>query len=272
MKRPPEATLVTGSNKATGYWVPYVLPKGTRFAGRPSGWLISLVRNVPPWSVPWAPPIRTGHPQPPCSSLPSPCSTSRARVTCGGWWGRTTWRFTGSTPAPTSRSTSGRARCSPSTTARTRPAPALTVSCQGAMLQLDNFLSKPAYPYQPLPYELEIANQFKGRPSLRLGGMFTEWPSWWTKMYDKTYWDNQALYRRPQGMSNGQRWTGLLTRNTGDFEPGSAAHRQPARVDVHPPGQWTMMLDKGRRPVLRHRDRVEIPICGTLGWTCCIRA
>ena len=24
-------------------------------------------------------------------------------------------------------------------------------------------------------------------------------------------------------------------------------------------GQWTLMLDKGRRPVLRHRDRIEVP-------------
>ena len=47
MKRPPKATLVTGSNKATGYWVPYVLPKGARFAGRPSRVAVSLVRNVP---------------------------------------------------------------------------------------------------------------------------------------------------------------------------------------------------------------------------------
>jgi hypothetical protein len=44
----------------------------------------------------------------------------------------------------------------------------LTLACTGAMMQQDNYLAKPRYLYQPLPYEIAIALQFEDKPGLRL--------------------------------------------------------------------------------------------------------
>ena len=259
MKRPPKATLVTGSNKATGYWVPYVLPKGARFAGRPSRVAVSLVRNVPTNVTA----LGTTDPfGPSTATLEFPGVTLLDEPGEGDlWWlvGENDVEIHWLDAATSKSIYQWEGTMLSLDYAENETGTSLSVTCQGAMLQLDNFLAKPNYPYQPLPYELEIANQFKGRPSLRLGGMYIEWPSWWTKVYDKKYWDSQLLYRRPQGMSNGQRWTGLLTRSTGDFTPSLEHINTMLGAMFTSRGQWTLMLDKGRRPVLRHRDRIEVP-------------
>ena len=262
MKRPPKATLVPGSNKATGYWVPFVLPKGNQYAGRPGRVNVATVRNVPTKVSA----IGTTDPFGPSTATLEFLGVTILDEPGEGdlWWlagendveihwidmetSQSIYQWEGTMLSfDYNEDETGNP---------------LTVTCQGAMLQLDNFLAKPAYPYQPLPYELEIANQFKGKPSLRLGGMYTEWPSWWTKKYDKKYWDAQALYRRPQGMSHGQHWTGMLTRNTGDFEPTLQHINNLLGSMFTERGQFTLMLDKGRRPVLRHRDRIEVPKTG----------
>lgn len=267
MRRPPAATPVTGSNKATGYWVPYIQPRGARFDGKPYRMSIALVRNVPTHVT------EIGHTDPfgpSTATLEFPGITLLDEPGEGDlWWlvGEMNVELHWFDPTLPDTDTSlyvWEGAMQSFDWGESETGNALKVACQGALLQLDNFLSTPKYPYQPLPYELEIANQFKGRPSLRLASMQTEWPSWWSKRYDKKYWDTLALYRRPQGVSNGQNWTGMLTRNTGEFEP-SLQHIQNLLGSMFTDrGQWTLMLNRGRIPVLRHRDRIEIADSKTL--------
>jgi len=266
MKRPPNSTLITGSNRATGYWVPYVIPKTTIPPGKPWRVPISLVRNVPTKvsSVSSTDPFG-----PSLATLEFPAITLLDEPGEGDLW----WLVGEANvdihwyDVATSQSIyiwEGTLQSFDWNEGESGSGSLLTVTCQGAMLQMDNYLAVPKYPYQPIPYEIEIANQFKGRPSQRLGWMFTEWPSWWRTTYNKAYWDKQPLYRRPVGMSNGQRWTGLLTRATGNFEPTLQHINNLLGSMFTDRGQWTLMLDPGRRPVLRHRDRVDTARSGTL--------
>jgi hypothetical protein len=264
MKRPPVARPVPGSNKPTGYWIPYVLPKGERFISKPTRMVIDTVRTVPTLVS--------------AVGNTDPYGPSTATLTFPGitllddpgegdlWWligeqdveihwfdvetNGSIYQWEGSMQS--------------FDWAENDTGNELVVTCQGAMLQLDSFLATPNYPYQPLPYELEIANQFQGRPSLRLAPMLIEFPAWWTRTYTKSYWDALALYRRPQKMTNGQQWTGMLTRNTGEFDPALQHIGNLLGSMFTDRGQFTLMLDKGRQPVLRHRERVESPNAATL--------
>jgi hypothetical protein len=264
VKRPPAARPVAGSNKATGYWVPYVVTRGALLPGTPSRMSIALVRNVPTLvsevssTDPYGPSTAT---------LSFPGITLLDEPGEGDLW----W-LTGEADVDihwfdVATQTSlyiWEGTMQSFDWAEGESASSLTVTCQGALLQVDHFLAVPKYPYQPIPYEIEIGNQFQGRPSLRLAGLSTVWPSWWTTTYNKAYWDAQPLYRRPVGLNNAQRWTGTLTRATGNFEPSLQHIGNLLGSMFTERGQWTLMLEAGRRPVLRHRDRVESPISGTL--------
>ena len=112
------------------------------------------------------------------------------------------------------------------------------------MLQLDNYLAKPEYPQRPLPYEWAIARQFLNKPSLRLHPLRIVWPDWWEQ-------DLRAAGQRaertciPAGVTEGENWTGLLTRSTGTWDPVLTSYIQrAARSDVH----RARPLDAGLRP------------------------
>lgn len=131
----------------------------------------------------------------------------------------------------------------------------LKVSCIGALRQLDLHLAKPGYPGRPIPYEVAIANQFQDRPDLRLRPMIIEWPSWWTKRFG--YPPETPLYMRPTGVMDGDYWTGMVTRQTGAFEQSLSSYVQTLLGSMYTPrGRWALDLDRGRQPVLRHRDIV----------------
>ena len=134
----------------------------------------------------------------------------------------------------------------------------LTITCQGAMFQLDHFLAKPEYLYAPITFESAILRQFYERPSLRLGPPKITWPSWWSK----TYTPDEALIARPwlipTDMRTGQKWSGMLTRYTGQFEQSLTGYVQQLLSSMHTErGQFTLLLDDGRIPVLKHRDWVK---------------
>lgn len=130
----------------------------------------------------------------------------------------------------------------------------LQVSCTGAMRQTDHFLAKPEYPAQPLPYEHAIARQFINRPSLALSPMRIEWPTWWkTKYADPA--KGTPSYLIPSNVKAGDNWSGLLTRSTGSFDQALSSYVQTLLGAMYTArGRWTLDLDPGRKPVLRHRD------------------
>lgn len=130
----------------------------------------------------------------------------------------------------------------------------LNVTCRGAMYQVDNYLAKPEYVYQPIPYEVAIARQFDGHPDLRLAPFTVEWPDWWD-----TRWSNDGgpLYLRPVGLLDGANWSGITTRSTGGFEQALTGYSQGLLSSMYTErGQFTLALDTGRNPVLRHRSRI----------------
>lgn len=137
------------------------------------------------------------------------------------------------------------------------------VTLVGAMRQVDNYLAKPEYVYQPLTYEAAIARQFTSRPDLRLAALTVEWPDWWTTRWalDPT----KPLYLRPQGLEEGQLWSGLVTRATGSFDQALSGYVQGLLASMFSDsGQFTLALDVGRKPVLRHRARKTAPDATTL--------
>lgn len=140
----------------------------------------------------------------------------------------------------------------------------LTLTCVGAMRQLDNYLATPEWLYGPIPFEYAIARQFANRPDLRLASPRVEWPTWWTKTfaYDPTW--RAKPWLAPTGVRQGDNWTGMVTRNTGQFEPVLTGYISSLLSAMHTPkGQFTLLLDPGRKPALRHRDYQTVPVEGS---------
>lgn len=134
----------------------------------------------------------------------------------------------------------------------------LSVQLKGAGYQLDNWLAKPEYPQRPLPYEWAIARQFFGKPSLRLHPLRVVWPSWWKTTY--TPQTGVPSYMIPAGVSKGENWTAMLTRQTGNWDPVLTSYIQGLLAAMYTDrGRWTLDLDAGRQPVLFHRDIVHGP-------------
>lgn len=145
----------------------------------------------------------------------------------------------------------------------------LSVQCNGAMKQLDNFLAKPSYPDHPLTYEQVIEGIFSPseKPSLRLSAIkpYAESvPDWWTTKFKSADYAGNTKRFSPQGLQENQAWSGMLTRATGSFEPclnfvqGLLAGLQTQR------GSFTILLDNNRRPYFKHRDRLAVPAEDTL--------
>lgn len=135
-----------------------------------------------------------------------------------------------------------------------------TITCVGAGRQVDNYLAKPEYVYQPIPYELAIAKQFEGHPDLRLAPLAIEFPDWWSTKFVLADYATKALYMRPIGLLDGQDWSGMVTRSTGSFDPALTGYVQGLLANMYSEyGQFTIDIDSGRRPVLRHRTRKSAP-------------
>ena len=134
----------------------------------------------------------------------------------------------------------------------------LKVQCKGAMLQMDNWLAKPEYTARPLPYEWAIARQFTGRPALRLMPLRVVWPSWWSKTYQPVA--KAPSWLIPAGVQKGQKWSALLTRQTGSMDPALTSYIQTLLAAMYTErGRFTLMLDSHRQPVLYHSDFVTAP-------------
>jgi len=133
----------------------------------------------------------------------------------------------------------------------------LTVSCYGAMRQMDNYLAKPMYVYQPMPYEVAIGREFTGKPDMRLAPLRVEFPAKWGIQFRLADYASKELYYRPVGVEDGANWTGFLTRLTGSFNRSLTEYVQGLLLNMYTPnGRWTLDLDAGRRPVLRVREHL----------------
>lgn len=141
----------------------------------------------------------------------------------------------------------------------------LQVTCRGAMFQMDNYLAKPTYVYQPIPYELAIRRQFDEKPDLRLAPLQVRWPDWWQTRFKLSEFTGKPLYLRPEGVEDGQLWSGFVTRSTGSFDTALTNYIQGLLSNMHTAnGQFTLGLESGRRPVLFHRDHLMSPVPGVL--------
>lgn len=143
----------------------------------------------------------------------------------------------------------------------------LTCQCQGALFQLDAILAKPTFPTQPIPYEHVIADAFDPdlHPDLRTSPMKVEWPADWDEVVPE-FPEDLPGFLRPWGVSTGERWSGLVTRTTGSWEPSLTGLVQSLLSMMHTAkgGKWTIRKDPGRVPVLHVREPVWVPYEGIL--------
>lgn len=141
----------------------------------------------------------------------------------------------------------------------------LSATCRGAMFQLDNYLAKPEYVYQPIPYEVAIQRTFAQMSDSRMSGLTVEWPDWWRRKFSLSAFSSKPLYLRPVGVEDGANWSEYLTRSTGSFDSALTGYIQGLLANMYTEyGQFTLWLDEGRTPVLRHRERLVTPRPDTL--------
>ena len=118
----------------------------------------------------------------------------------------------------------------------------LTIECLGALYQLDFYVSKPqnrTYENMRL-YERAIADEFLGKPALKTQNCVIQYPPGLTS-------------------ASGTDWK---TRYSGSWDPTLTGYIQRLLSDmIHTPldpevkeGQWTLMKNPGRIPVLKLRD------------------
>jgi hypothetical protein len=142
----------------------------------------------------------------------------------------------------------------------------VSVQCKGALFQADNFEAYPEFPPTPIPYELLIYEALNPllRPSLRTAPLVIEFPDDWSTVVP-AFGDDQ-YYLRPYGVTPGDRWTGLSTRNTGSWNKALTGQIQGllSLMFTADGSQWTVMLDHGRTPQLRVRPVLSEPDENTL--------
>jgi hypothetical protein len=125
------------------------------------------------------------------------------------------------------------------------------------MFQIDNHLAKPEYVYQPIPYEVQALRVFDSITDSRMTGLTVQWPTWWERKFSLADYSGKPLYLRPVGVEDGANWSGYVTRSTGSFDSALTGYVQGLLANMHTEfGQFTLDLEQGRTPVLRHRDRV----------------
>jgi hypothetical protein len=133
----------------------------------------------------------------------------------------------------------------------------LEVQAKGAMLQLDNYLAKSAYTARPMPYEWAIARQFVSKPALRLMPVRMVWPSWWNTYYTPVA--GAPSWMIPAGVKKGDKWSALVTRETGSMDPALTSYIQTLITSMYTErGRFTLLLDPNRQPVIYHQDNVNV--------------
>lgn len=140
----------------------------------------------------------------------------------------------------------------------------VTVTCTGAMRMLDYRVSKRITTAVPMPFEQALTKAFtdaNAAHNTRLGPLNVHLlPS--SPVYQNTrrfingkWYDKKPWYMQPNGLQPGQRWSGLLTREMGNWGKLLSDYiAMLLKVMYTETGQYTLQLDPGRIPVLRHRN------------------
>lgn len=134
----------------------------------------------------------------------------------------------------------------------------VTLECIGAMRVLDSRVAPAIRFSRPHTYEWVIGRHIthaNANHPTGLAPMRTVWPSWWTRRYepDSTLPD----YLQPDQVTAGYPWTGMTTREFGRWDAVLSSTIQGLlSVMFTERGQFTLMLDPGAVPVLRHRDHL----------------
>lgn len=136
-----------------------------------------------------------------------------------------------------------------------------TCECAGAMRALDGRIAPKITFSRPYPYEWIIWRHFdyaNAQHPTGLAPMRKEWPAWWANTY--RYNADLPWYLQPAGIDDGDMWSGMLVREFGRWDAVlTSAIQGLLSVMFTERGQFTLQLDQGRSPVLRHRERLNRP-------------
>lgn len=163
----------------------------------------------------------------------------------------------------------------------------LTVQCNGAMKQMDNYLAYPEYLTQPMSYEYAIERQFdkKRRLDSRMKNCipfketvqtdpdFAFFKADKNNIFkkekfsskDAVFLKEMSKYFTPINLKDGEIFSGLLTRSTGNFDPVLSTYIQNLLSSMQTAnGSISLMLGTGRQPYFKHRTRLTVPSDETL--------
>jgi hypothetical protein len=120
----------------------------------------------------------------------------------------------------------------------------VSMTCQGALYQLDKYRAKPLNPLVPKAVEDMIARYFDPlRRGIYTKAMKMDWTGN-TRTYTQNDYDNFAALGAnrfvPSGMTVGQRWTGYVTRNTGAWDQALTGYIQGQLSFLYVPPEQTL--------------------------------
>jgi len=128
-----------------------------------------------------------------------------------------------------------------------------SVDLKGALFALDDYLAKPEFPKRPIPYEILIQRAFdqKKHPA-GLAPIKVSFPEDWQTRVPQMNTPSYFWFLKPWGVATGQKWTGLVSRSTGSWEPLLTGHVQSLLGVMFNEGnsQWTIRNNGNRRPEL----------------------
>ena len=128
-----------------------------------------------------------------------------------------------------------------------------SIDLKGALFGLDDYLAKPTFPRRPVPYELLIKRAFNQKlHPCRLGEMKVTFPKDWKRKVPEFDDPKYLSMLKPAGVTTGQKWTGLTSRQTGSWEPVLSGFVQSLLATMFDEGssQWTIRNRGHRRPEL----------------------
>jgi len=128
------------------------------------------------------------------------------------------------------------------------------IDLKGALFGLDDYLAKPSFMRRPVPYEILFKRYFNPEKyPCRLKELkITFPPDWKRKVPEYKGPNGYASTLKPAGVTPGQKWSGLVSRSTGSWEPILSGFIQTALTTMFDEGgsQWSIRNNGHRRPEL----------------------